>query len=815
MGKIDDIDTMQEASELTSSKGINFTQTPIPGLTFGRIKAPGTHAPEAEAPINPAMTGHKTISILMSTYAAEKATHLAQSLESIFAQTLPPNQLVLVLDGPIPPDQRNVIRRYEGDPRIATVTLVNLPENGGLAKAMNAGLLACTGDYIARMDSDDICLPDRLKLQASYLETHPDIDLVSSWADEFFPGDQPSKVKVSPVNHEHVSQALRWRNVIIHPTIMVKSTALRALDGYRSRFAYLEDYDLFMRLVQSGYKIHVLPKILLKVRTSLDLYGRRGGLSYCMTEMAFRFECWKRGFLKTHEFLTTTGLYMLFRMLSGPMRQYAYSIARTGLSGPQSHNDNASPTPWLQPDHWREWAMPHIKATQAKVMDLLGLVETKSPKNRYTRFLTAFSIVMLCMVLAWPMLPRRYATTSSVILHQTEQEDSQVGLRQGILDDGAIQSEIDRLSSPVLITRVINQLGLLEDKSFNRGGLFWSKAEPVQVMETMRDHLSVVRERRSYTLKVNFWHSDPVYAAKITNALVSSYLEDQIARKQEGIQAQTRRLEERVAQLQASYQSAQVGVRDFMAVNGISDRADGSDLQGQLNSLSNELAQARARSIESQVRAEALGQMQWAGTLLNAPEVVASQQVQRARDMLAVVYAKPAALATETSSLKTSIEDEAVRIISTAEHEAKTWQIRKERLQNEIETVRAEMVTRRINEMRLDELRRTAQSNETSLNETLAKLNNQLGRTRDMQPDADIVAVAEEPLKPAAPNGWMALIGTLFVASTAGGFAAIRPRAFVRSLRRTASALRTGAKALNLKSAPSTAPNHSRQEQTA
>lgn len=207
--------------------------------------------------------------------------------------------------------------------------------------------------------------------------------------------------------------------------------------------------------------------------------------------------------------------------------------------------------------------------------------------------------------------------------------------------------------------------------------------------------------------------------------------------------------------------------------------------------------------------------MQWAGTLLNAPEVVASQQVQRARDMLAVVYAKPAALATETSSLKTSIEDEAVRIISTAEHEAKTWQIRKERLQNEIETVRAEMVTRRINEMRLDELRRTAQSNETSLNETLAKLNNQLGRTRDMQPDADIVAVAEEPLKPAAPNGWMALIGTLFVASTAGGFAAIRPRAFVRSLRRTASALRTGAKALNLKSAPSTAPNHSRQEQTA
>ncbi len=815
MGKIDNFHRVQRTSDLAASKSIDFTHTPIPGLSFGRVKSADPREPEGKQPAKPEATGHKTVSVLMSTYAGEKPEHLEQSLESVFAQTLPPNQLVLVIDGPIPQDQRLVIRRYEADPRIATITIVNLPDNGGLAKAMNAGLLACTGDYIARMDSDDICLPDRLKLQSTYLAAHPDIDLVSSWAEEFFPDSQPSKVKVSPVNHEHVSQALRWRNVIIHPTIMVKATALRAMDGYRSRFAYLEDYDLFMRLVQSGYKIHVLPKILLKVRTGLDLYGRRGGLRYCLTEMSFRFECWKRGFLNTREFLTTTGLYMLFRMLSGPMRQYAYSIARTGLSGPQSHNDNTVPTPWLQSDHWREWARPRWIATQAWAMDLLGLVEIHAPKNRYTRFVTGFSIVMLCVALAWPMLPRRYAATSSVILHQTEQEDAQVGLRQGILDDGAIQSEIDRLSSPVIISRVINQLGLLEDKSFNRGSLFWSGVEPALLMETMRDRISVVRERRSYTLKVNFWHSDPVYAAKITNTLVSTYLEDQIARKQEGIQAQTRRLEERVAQLQTSYQSAQTGVRDFMAANGISDRADGSDLQGQLNSLSTELAQARARSIESQVRAEALGQMQWAGTLMNAPEVVASQQVQRARDMLAVVYAKPAALVTETNSLKSSIEDEAVRIINTAEQEAKTWQTRKERLQNEIETVRSEMVTRRINEMRLDELRRTAQSNESSLNETLAKLNNQLGRTRAVQPDADIVAMADEPLKPASPNGWMALLGTLVVASAAGGFAAMRPRAFVRSLRRTVTALRTGAKALNPGGAVSPANSRTSREQTA
>ena len=97
----------------------------------------------------------------------------------------------------------------------------------------------------------------------------------------------------------------------------------------------------------------------------------------------------------------------------------------------------------------------------------------------------------------------------------------------------------------------------------------------------------------------------------------------------------------------------------------------------------------------------------------------------------------------------------------------------------------------------------------------MAKLNNQLGRTRAVQPDADLVAVAEEPLKPASPNGWMALLGSLFVASASGGFAALRPRAFVRALRRTVSTLRKGTNALNAGTKPDTSAGHTSREQTA
>src|SRR5690242_11631908 len=84
--------------------------------------------------------GQPTVSVLMSTYAGESGANLSESLESIYAQTVTPDQIVLVMDGPIGIDQEEVLARYEKDPRIAEWTLVRLPTNAGLARAMNAGL---------------------------------------------------------------------------------------------------------------------------------------------------------------------------------------------------------------------------------------------------------------------------------------------------------------------------------------------------------------------------------------------------------------------------------------------------------------------------------------------------------------------------------------------------------------------------------------------------------------------------------------------------------------------------------------------------
>lgn len=103
------------------------------------------------------------VCVLMSTYASETADNLRTSLESLYSQTIVPERIVLVIDGAIDHDQETVLSAFSSDPRGPKLTLVRLPQNGGLAAAMNAGLAYCDCPYVMRMDSDDVCLPDRLE----------------------------------------------------------------------------------------------------------------------------------------------------------------------------------------------------------------------------------------------------------------------------------------------------------------------------------------------------------------------------------------------------------------------------------------------------------------------------------------------------------------------------------------------------------------------------------------------------------------------------------------------------------------------------
>jgi len=274
-------------------------------------------------------TAGPTVSLLMTTYRGEQAERLRRSLEMTFQQSHPPGQVILVLDGPVGADQEQVIQEYSADRRIAEMRVVRLDTNQGLASALNAGLEHCTGEWIMRMDSDDESLINRTEIQLAFLRDHPDVDLLGTWATEYYEDSPVTRVKSSPVTHDAIAQALKWRNLICHPSVMMRATALRAIGGYRTSFPFLEDWDLFVRFVLSGARLAAIPKALVRVRCSEAQTARRGGWRYVLSEVRFRVFCWQAGFISLRQLLLITSAYTAFRLAGTGVRGLLYATVRT------------------------------------------------------------------------------------------------------------------------------------------------------------------------------------------------------------------------------------------------------------------------------------------------------------------------------------------------------------------------------------------------------------------------------------------------------------------------------------------------------
>lgn len=278
------------------------------------------------------------VSTLLSVTANEKSLHLAEALESIYAQTAPPDQVVLVVNGPVRTDHDTVIARYQADNRIAACEVVRLGTQTGLANVINAGFALCTGEWFTHITCDDVSRPDRLAVQLNYVAQYPDIDVFSSWCEEIVEGEDRRQIKASTVYHTAVVAALRWRNVLVPPSALMRASAIRAAGGYRSEFDTLAEYDLYVRLVLAGARFRVIPAELVSVRAS-----RFGGWGYIWNEVRFRVYCWRAGFLNLRQFMVITGAHLVFNMLGATMRSGLYSLVRRPAAPPVAPDITTAP----------------------------------------------------------------------------------------------------------------------------------------------------------------------------------------------------------------------------------------------------------------------------------------------------------------------------------------------------------------------------------------------------------------------------------------------------------------------------------------
>lgn len=261
-------------------------------------------------------------SVLLSLYYKESPTFLSQSLDSLFHQTLLPDEVVLVKDGPLTVELDAIVSDYAT--RYPILKVVPLSKNQGLGKALNEGLKHCSYELVARMDTDDIAKPDRFEKQIAVFKNHPELDLVGAWIDEFENVPQHVlSVRRVPETSEKIYTYCKKRCPVNHPVVMFRKSAVQAVGGYL-HFPLFEDYYLWVRMLKSGAKFYNIQESLLYFRTSPDMFKRRGGWRYAVDELHFQHVMREMGMIGWGRFIMNVGVRFPARIIPNGLRGFLY-----------------------------------------------------------------------------------------------------------------------------------------------------------------------------------------------------------------------------------------------------------------------------------------------------------------------------------------------------------------------------------------------------------------------------------------------------------------------------------------------------------
>lgn len=235
-----------------------------------------------------------SFSVLMSVYIKEKPEFLKFCFDSLLNQTLKADEWVVVEDGPITDELAKVIKEYQ---KIQNIKVVKLPTNVGLGLALKEGMLNCSYDIVARMDTDDYAVPTRFEKQMQEFENDKDLDICGSHIYEFEDSiDNFIAERKVPLNQEDIVEYQKKRSAFNHMTVMFKKDAVLKAGNYE-HCPLMEDDMLWIRMIQSKAKMMNIDDYLVYARTNRAMIDRRGGLAYFKKYRNAKKQIRKTGFI--------------------------------------------------------------------------------------------------------------------------------------------------------------------------------------------------------------------------------------------------------------------------------------------------------------------------------------------------------------------------------------------------------------------------------------------------------------------------------------------------------------------------------------
>lgn len=215
------------------------------------------------------------ISVLMSVYKSEKPAYLDRSLQSVWDdQTLKPDEIILVQDGPLDDELLQIIDKWQAKLREVLVLIRN-EVNIGLTKSLNKGIRVAKGEYIARMDSDDISLPNRFVMQEEFLDENPSVYVVGGAIQEFNDNDGIIGERHFPKDTEEAIHYIHKASPFAHPAVMIRKALFEEGVMYNESYRTTQDLALWFDVLKSKHQVANLDVFVLQFRRDSNVYQRR------------------------------------------------------------------------------------------------------------------------------------------------------------------------------------------------------------------------------------------------------------------------------------------------------------------------------------------------------------------------------------------------------------------------------------------------------------------------------------------------------------------------------------------------------------
>ncbi len=264
----------------------------------------------------------KEYSVLMSVYEKEQPKFLAESMESMLGQSVPPKDFVLMCDGALTDALDAVIaekvKEYPG-----LFQIIRLETCGGLGNALAIGLKKCRCERVARMDSDDISALDRCERQLQIFEEQ-DVAIVGSNIVEFEGDVRNSRtIRCVPETDAQIRRFAKRRNPFNHPSVMFQKSVVLKVGNYQDCKGF-EDYYLWVRLLKNGYRGYNIQENLVHMRTDAGMYERRGSVSYAWLALKARWKIHRTGYARLSDFLVSALGQLALSILPTDFRRKIY-----------------------------------------------------------------------------------------------------------------------------------------------------------------------------------------------------------------------------------------------------------------------------------------------------------------------------------------------------------------------------------------------------------------------------------------------------------------------------------------------------------